>query len=150
MRAILSSTLAACAALLLLAPATADAGPAARLKIEHTTSAIYQIDPSILGNGPLYDAVRADVQLRHCPIGHYNLHMEFIQDGISYGLTPGPLGRGEISCDATGVVRVGFDFMGNGLHPGPAVVIAHITRWGGGTVVAGSRTVRIPAGYHQP
>jgi hypothetical protein len=149
MRAFLSSTLAACAALLSLAPATADAGPAARLKIDHTTSAIFQLDPSIEGTGPLYDAVSATVQLRHCPVGDYSLHMKFVQDGISYELTPGALGRGEISCDATGMAQGGWDFMGNGLHPGPAVVTAFI-EGPGGVLAESSRTVRIPAGYHQP
>jgi hypothetical protein len=49
------------------------------------------------------------------------------------------------------MVRVGYDFLGNGLHPGPASVTVKITRWADGTVVAqSSRTVRIPAGYHQP
>jgi hypothetical protein len=148
MRAFLSSTLAACAAVLLVAPATADAGPALRLKIEHT-SEIFQFDPSIEGTGPLLDAVIARVQLRHCPVGEYSLHMEFIQDGISYELTPGALGRGEISCDATGVAQGGWAFMGNGLHPGPATVIAFVE--GPGDLRAeSSRKVRIPAGYHQP
>ncbi|HEV2886456.1 MAG TPA: hypothetical protein VGX49_06060 [Jatrophihabitans sp.] len=147
MRAFLSSTLAACAAILLLAPATADAGPATRLKIDHSTSAIFQFDPSIEGNGPLYDAVSATVQLRNCPVGSYSLHMEFVQDGISYELTPGALGRGEINCDATGRAQGGWTFMGNGLHPGPAVVTAWVT---GGIVAESSRTVRIPAGYNQP
>lgn len=148
MRALLSSTLAACAAVLLVAPATADAGPALRLKIEHT-SEIFQFDPSIEGTGPLLDAVIARVQLRHCPAGAYSLHMEFIQDGISYELTPGALGRGEINCDATGVAQGGWAFMGNGLHPGPAVVTARVTG-PGGVRAESTRTVRIPAGYHQP
>ncbi|MEO6502105.1 MAG: hypothetical protein ABIQ09_09370 [Jatrophihabitantaceae bacterium] len=149
MRAFLSSTVAACAALLMLTPATADAGPAARLKIDHTTSAIFQFDPSIEGTGPLYDAVSATVQLRNCPVGNYGLNMEFVQDGISYELTPGPLGRTEISCDATGKAEGGFAFMGNGLHPGPAVVTAWVTQ-PGGDLARSSRTVRIPAGYNQP
>ena len=144
MRAFLSSTLAACAALLMLAPATADAAPAARLKIDHATSAIYQIDPSIEGNGPTYDGVTATVQLRNCPVGSYLLHMDFVQDGISYDIPQGALGRGEMSCDATGKALGGWDFIGNGLHPGPATVTAWVTV--NGVTVTDTRTVRIPAG----
>ena len=64
MRRFLSSTVAACAALLLLA-STANAAPASRLKIAHNTSAFYQHDGSPTGTGPLFDAVRVSVQLQN-------------------------------------------------------------------------------------
>ncbi len=152
MRAFLSSTLAACAALLLLAPATASAGPATRLKIEHTTGAIYQSDPSIEGTGPLYDAVNVFIQLRNCPVGNYVLHMDLVQDGVSYELAARTQGVGEFYCSAAGTARVPTGFLGNGLHPGAALVTATVNRWENGipVIAQGSRTVRIPAGYHQP
>jgi hypothetical protein len=149
MRAFLSSTLAA-AAVLLLTPATAGAAPATRLQIEHTTSAIWQTDPSIEGTGPLYDAVTVYVQLRNCPTGFYYLHMDFIQDGVSYELASRALGVGELNCTGGRVTDTLMGFLGNGLHPGPASVIAYVTRWNGTTLAEGSRTVRIPAGYNQP
>ncbi|HEX8093425.1 hypothetical protein [Jatrophihabitans sp.] len=151
MRAFLSSTLAACAAMLLLAPITsASAAPVTRLQIERTTSAIWQTDPSIEGTGPLYDAVTVYVQLRNCPTGFYYLHMDFIQDGVSYELESRALGVGELNCTGGRVTETLMGFLGNGLHPGPASVIAFVTRSDGTTLAEGSRTVRIPAGYNQP
>jgi hypothetical protein len=67
MRTVLSSTVAACAAALLLAPTAASAATQSHLKIVHGTGAIYQYDPSILGTGPTYDTVTVSVQLRGCP-----------------------------------------------------------------------------------
>src|SRR4051794_775398 len=100
MRAFLSSTVAACAALLVLAP-TAGAAPAAQFRIEQNTGAIYQYDPSPLGDGPLYDTVAVNTQLRHCPAGNYLLEMTLVQDGVSYPLASTALGVGEFSCTDT-------------------------------------------------
>jgi hypothetical protein len=154
MRAFLSTTLAACAAILLLAPATASANPPIHLKFEHNTSAIYQSDPSIEGTGPLYDAVNVFIQLRNCPVGNYYLRMELIQDGVSYELASRAMGVGEFNCTGTAVTRTGMAFLGNGLHPGAALAIVTVDYWhGDGTssvVAQGSSTVRIPAGYNQP
>ncbi|HEX8768561.1 MAG TPA: hypothetical protein VF714_09335 [Jatrophihabitans sp.] len=152
MRAFLSSTLAA-AALLLLTPATsADAGPAARLRIEPNTSAIFQYDPSPMGLGTLYDTVSARAQLRNCPAGYYILSMTLVQDGISYPWASSALGAGEVTCPASGTTPVSMSFYGNSLHPGTAVVSITIYRQADGMPVLteSSRTVRIPAGYNQP
>ncbi|HEX8305173.1 MAG TPA: hypothetical protein VF612_09860, partial [Jatrophihabitans sp.] len=96
MRTFLSSALAACAAMLVLAPATtANAGPAPRLKIAHSTSAFYQYDGSVSGTGPAFDAVRVSTQLRGCPAGDYVLFMDLVQDGVSYPVASTALGVGE-------------------------------------------------------
>lgn len=153
MRKIMSSTVAACAALLLLSPTAANAAPASRLKIEHKTGAIFQYDPSIAGTGPLYDAVTVYAQVRDCPAGNYVLHMDLIQDGVNYELASRANGVGEFSCSATEAnPQLQMSFLGNGLHPGPAQVIATVYKSASGmTVLAeSSRTVRIPAGYNQP
>ena len=150
MRTFLSSTLAACAALLVLGPATtAGAAPATQLRIEHATSAIYQYDPSPVGNGTLYDTVTAYTQLRHCPVGNYVLEMTLVQDGVSYPLASTALGVGEFSCTATASQpRLGMAFYGNGLHPGTALARVTVYRQADGMPVLtkGSSTVRIPAG----
>jgi len=153
MRAFLSSTLAACAALLVLTPATANAGPATRLTIERNTGAIYQYDPSPIGSGVLYDTVTVYTQLRNCAAGNYLLQMTLVQDGVSYPLASTALGVGEFSCTATDAhPLVGMAFYGNGLHPGTALVTATVYREVDGMPVLtqSSRTVRIPAGYNQP
>jgi hypothetical protein len=152
MRAFLSTTLAACLAMLLVAPATADARPATHLKFEHSTSAIYQTDPSIEGTGPLYDAVVVWTQLRNCPAGDYVMWMDFVQDGVSYESASRALGVGEFRCTGTGVARVGMSFLGNGLHPGAAVATVTVYKQANNmpVLVEGSHTVRIPAGYNQP
>ena len=154
MRAFLSSTLAACAAAVLLLTSTAaEAGPTARLKIEQSTGAIFQYDPSPAGTGPEYDTVAAYVQLRNCAAGDYLLSMTLVQDGVSYPLASSALGAGEFSCTATNAnPRVGMAFYGNGLHPGTAVVTVTVYRQVDGmpVVAQASRTVRIPAGYNQP
>lgn len=151
MRAFLSSILAAGAALFLVAPA-ASAAPATRLKIDASTSAIYQYDPSPMGLGTLYDTVRVKAQLRNCAPGYYMLSITLVQDGVSYPWASTALGAGEIVCTGSGVTQTGMSFYGNGLHPGTATVTITIYRQQDGMPVAveGSRTVRIPAGYHQP
>jgi hypothetical protein len=153
MRTFLTSTVAACAAALLLAPATASAAAPAHLKITHSTGAFYQYDPSPDGTGPLYDAVAVSTQLRGCPAGDYVLWMTLVQDGVSYPLASTALGVGEFSCTATNTapaLRLGF--YGNGLHPGAARVSATVYRQVDGMPVLAqdSGTVRIPAGYNQP
>lgn len=154
MRVLLSSTVAACAAMLVLTTTTAaSAAPAAKLKIEHKTSAFYQYDPSIEGTGPLYDAVVEYVQLRNCPVGNYVLFMDLVQDGVSYPVASTALGVGEFSCTATNTgPRVGMGFYGNGLHPGTAFVTVTIYKEVNGMPVLaqGSRTVRIPKGPNNP
>ncbi len=154
MRTFLSSVVAACAAVLLLAPATANAEPASRLKIAPKTSEFYLYDGSVLGTGPKLDAVRLYAQLRDCPTGHYVLHMDLVQDGVSYPIASTALGVGEFSCTATETApRLSMGFYGNGLHPGTAQVTATIYKHVEGTpvlVAESSRTVRIPAGYNQP
>jgi hypothetical protein len=154
MRTFLSSTLAACAAMLVLAPATtANAAPAPRLKIAHSTSAFYQYDGSVDGTGPLVDAVRVTVQLRGCPVGDYVLFMNLVQDGISYPVASTAHGVGEFSCTATNTApQVGYGFYGNSLHPGTAQVTATVYSWADGMPVLteATSTVRIPAGYNQP
>lgn len=152
MRAFLPTTVAIGAAVLMLAPA-ASASPAARLKIEPKTGAIYQYDPSPVGNGPLYDTVIAYTQLRNCPVGNYVLSMTFVQDGVSYPMASSALGAGEFTCSATSTrPRVGMSFYGNGLHPGAARVTVTVYKEEDGMPVLaqGSGTVRIPAGYNQP
>jgi hypothetical protein len=152
MRTFLSSTVAACAALLVLAPAAASAAPASRLQIEPKTSEFYQYDGSPTGTGPLFDAVRVQVQLRDCPAGNYVLWMDLVQDGVSYSVASTALGVGEFSCTTTDrTPRLSMGFYGNGLHPGPAQVTATVYRQEDGMPVLAesSRTVRIPAGYHQ-
>jgi hypothetical protein len=139
--------------MLLLPTTTASAAPAARLRIEQHTGAIYQYDPSPFGGGPLYDTVAVSVQLRNCPADNYLLSMTLVQDGVSYPLASTANGVGEFSCTATHAQpRVEMAFYGNGLHPGAAVVAATIYREVDGmpVVAQGSRTVRIPAGYNQP
>ena len=154
MRTFLSSTVAAFAALLVLAPTTtASAQPVPRLKIAHGTSAIYQYDPSPTGTGPLYDTVTVNVQLRGCPAGDYVLFMDLVQDGVSYPLASSALGVGEFSCTATATApQLGMAFFGNSLHPGTAEVTATIYRQADGMPVLtqASGTVRIPAGYNHP
>jgi hypothetical protein len=152
MRAFLSSTLAACAAMLVLAP-SAGAAPKAQLVIGHSTGTIYQYDPSPAGTGPLYDTVVVHTQLRSCPVANYLLEMTLIQDGVSYPLASSANGVGEFSCTATNTrPQVGMAFYGNGLHPGTALVTATVYREVDGMPVLArsSRTVRIPAGYNQP
>ena len=153
MRAFLSSTLAACAAAMLALAPTASAASTARLQIERNTSAIYQYDPSPMGLGTLYDTVRVNAQLRNCAPGYYLLSITLVQDGVSYPWATTALGAGEIICTATATApRVGMSFYGNGLHPGAAVATITIYRQEDGmpVLVEGSRTVRIPAGPHQP
>jgi hypothetical protein len=59
--------------------------------------------------------------------------------------------RVELVCGADGTGIAGMYFVGNGLHPGTAVVTITITHGIDDTVVArDSRKVRIPAGYNQP
>lgn len=154
MRTFLSSTLAACAAMLVLVPATtANAATAPRLKIAHSTSAFYQYDGSVSGTGPLLDAVRVSTQLRGCPAGNYVLFMDLVQDGVSYPVASTANGVGEFSCTATDTApRLSMGFYGNGLHPGTAQVTATIYSWADGMPVLteATSTVRIPAGYNQP
>jgi hypothetical protein len=152
MRAFLSSTVAACAAMLLLAP-TASAAPAAKLKVVHKTSAIYQYDPSPFGGGPLYDTVTVYAQLRHCPVGNYLLSMDLVQDGVSYPLASSALGVGEFSCTATDAgPRLSMAFYGNGLHPGTAIVTVGASGEEDGVplIQQESATVRIPKGPNNP
>jgi hypothetical protein len=153
MRTFLSSTVAACAAMLMLVPTTANAQTAPRLKIAHSTSAIYQYDPSPTGAGALYDTVTVNAQLRGCPAGNYVLFMTLVQDGVSYPLASTALGVGEFSCTATATApQLGMAFFGNSLHPGTAQVIATIYQQADGMPVLteATSTVRIPAGYNQP
>jgi hypothetical protein len=159
MRVLLSSTVAACAAVLVLSTATeASATSAAKAKpvkvrIVHKTSAIYQYDPSPVGGGPTYDTVIAYVQLRHCPAGNYLLDMSFVQDGVSYPYASSALGVGEFSCTATdSAPRLGVSFYGNGLHPGTATVTvsAHDEENGEPLFQEQSGTVRIPKGPNNP
>jgi hypothetical protein len=152
MRAFLSSTVAACAAMLVLAPA-ASAAPAAQLTIGRTTGAIFQYDPSPTGTGPEYDTVAVSSQLRNCPVGNYLLEMTLVQDGVSYPLASSALGVGEFSCTATSTrPQLSMAFYGNALHPGSALVTATVYRQVDGMPVLtqSSRTVRIPAGPNQP
>ncbi|MEO6500916.1 MAG: hypothetical protein ABIQ09_03295 [Jatrophihabitantaceae bacterium] len=149
----MSSTVAACAALLLVAPATAaNAAAGSRLKIATKTSAFYLYDGSVLGTGPELDAVRVNVQVQNCPLGYYMymLHMEFIQDGVSYPIASTALGVGEFYCSATDTApHLSMGFYGNALHPGAAQVITSIVGYTENTSVLlaeSSRTVRIPAG----
>ena len=153
MRPFLLSTVAACVAMFMLTPASAGAGPATRFTIEHNTSAIYQYDPSPVGNGTLYDTVTVDTQLRQCPVGNYLLSMTLVQDGVSYPLASTALGVGEFSCTATDPgPSVSMAFYGNGLHPGAALATATVYREADGMPVLAesSRTVRIPKGWNQP
>ena len=153
MRALLLSTAAACLAMFALVSASASAGPAAQLKIEHSTSAIYQYDPSPFGGGPLYDTVTVYAQLRHCPVGDYLLSMTLVQDGVSYPLASSALGVGEFSCTATDTgPRVSMAFYGNGLHPGTAVVTVGASGEEDGVPLIGqeSGSVRIPKGPNNP
>ncbi|HST48311.1 hypothetical protein [Jatrophihabitans sp.] len=152
MRALLSSSLAACAATVMLAPA-ADAAPAAQLQIERNTSAIYQYDPSPFGDGPLFDTVNVSGQLRNCPAGDYLVDVTLVQNGVSYPWATTALGAGELTCTATNTrPKVGMAFYGNGLHPGTAQATITVYRQVDGMPVLAktSRTVRIPAGYNQP
>ena len=149
MRVLLSSTVAACAAVLVLTTTDASAAPAATAKIVHRTSAIYQYDPSPFGGGPTYDTVIAYVQLRHCPVGNYLLDMTFTQDGVSYPYASSALGVGEFSCTATEhAPRLGIAFYGNGLHPGTATVTVSAQDEENGVplIKQESGTVRIPKG----
>jgi hypothetical protein len=152
MRRLLSAMIAACLAML-VAPAAADAKPAPRFKIEHSTSAFYLYDGSPLGTGPELDAVAVSAQLRDCPVGNYYLDMSFVQDGVSYPIASTALGVGEFSCSATDtapLLRMGF--YGNSLHPGIALVTAtvYVEVDGMPVLVKSSRTVRIPVGPNQP
>jgi hypothetical protein len=152
MRAFLTSTVAACAAMVVLAP-TADAAPATQLQIDRNTSAIYQYDPSPAGTGPEYDTVTVHAQLRNCPAGDYLVDVTLVQDGVSYPWATTALGAGELTCTATSTrPKVGMAFYGNGLHPGPAQATITVYRQVDGMPVLtkSSRTVRIPAGYNQP
>jgi hypothetical protein len=150
MRVLLSSTVAACAGMLVLSTTTAaGAAPATQVKIAHKTSAIYQYDPSPFGNGPTYDTVLVHVQLRHCPVGDYLLDMHLIQDGVSYPLASSALGVGEFSCTATDTApHLSISFYGNGLHPGTATVTvsAHNEEDGLPLIEQQSGTVSIPKG----
>jgi hypothetical protein len=153
MRRFLSITVAACTALLLLAPTAASAAPAPRLKIAHNTSAIWQYDGTVLGTGPAFDAVTVYAEVRNCPVGSYFFHMTLVQDGVSYPVAPGGRGSGELNCTATGASSVLGGFYGNGLHPGPALAtvdFSYLQADGTRVRVQSSRTVRIPAGPHQP
>jgi hypothetical protein len=151
MRTLLSSTVAACAAALLLAPTAASAAPAPRLKITHNTGAIYQSDPSPDGDGVLYDTLRVDARVRHCPAGDYFRSITLVQDGVSYAWATQAQGAVEINCTDAGTASAGMAFFGNGLHPGTAVVTVTISSETDGSVlVQDSRTVRIPGGYNQP
>jgi hypothetical protein len=148
MRALLTSTLAACAATALLAPA-ADAAPRAQLSIARTTGAIYQYDPSPFGGGPTYDTVNVTAQLRNCPAGDYLLDMKLVQNGVSYPLASTANGVGEFSCTTgNNHPAVSIAYYGNGLHPGAAQVTATVYREVDGMPVLAksSRTVRIPVG----
>lgn len=148
MRALLTSTLAACAATALLAPA-ADAAPRAQLTIARTTGAIYQYDPSPFGGGPEYDTVDVTANLRNCPAGDYLLDMKLVQDGVSYPLASTANGVGEFSCTAANNhPAISIAYYGNGLHPGAAQVTATVYREADGMPVLTktSRTVRIPVG----
>ena len=153
MRVFRSSVLAIGAAMLVLAPSVAaDAAPATTVRVIHRTSAIYQYDPSPVGNGPTYDTVIAYVQFRHCPVGNYLLSMTLVQDGVSYPYASSALGVGEFSCTATeSRPRIGISFYGNGLHPGLAQVVATAHDEENGTPLAqASGTVRIPKGANNP
>ena len=150
---ILTSAVAACAAVSLLAPAIASAAPSPGLKIAHTSSAFFQYDGSVSGTGPTFDAVAVPVQLRNCPTGDYVLWMTLVQDGVSYPIASTALGVGEFSCSATNKSpRLNLGFYGNGLHPGPATVTATAHRQADGMPVLtqASATVRIPAGANNP
>lgn len=150
---ILTSTVAACAAASLLAPAIASACPPVGLKIAHTSSAFYQYDGSPNGTGPTFDAVSVKVQLRNCPAGDYVLWMTLVQDGVSYPVASTALGVGEFSCSATNKApQLHLGFYGNGLHPGRATVTATAYRQVDGMPVLtqASGTVRIPAGANNP
>jgi hypothetical protein len=153
-RALLLGTAAAGAAMLVLTTSTAaGAQPAAKLRVVHETSAIYQYDPSPFGGGPTYDTVTAYVQLRHCPVGNYLLDMSLVQDGVSYPYASSALGVGEFSCTATDTgSRLGIAFYGNGLHPGTATVTvsAHDEENGTPLISEQSATVRIPNGPNNP
>lgn len=151
MRAFLPSTVAACAAMVVLAPTASAAG--AQLQIDRNTGAIYQYDPSPFGGGPLYDTVRVSGQLRNCPPGDYLVDVSLVQDGVSYPWATTALGAGELTCTATATrPKIGMAFYGNGLHPGTAQVTITVYRQADGMPVLAqsSRTVRIPAGYNQP
>jgi hypothetical protein len=154
MRAFLLSTVAACVALFLLTPAVAaSAAPATRLKVEHSTGAIYQYDPSPVGNGPLYDTVAVDAHLRHCPAGNYVLWMTLVQDGVSYPIASTANGVGEFSCTAADTsLQLAMAFYGNGLHPGTALATVTVYQEIDGmpVVAQDSSTVRIPKGPNQP
>lgn len=151
MRTILSSTVATCAAALLLYPTAASAEPAPHLTIAHNTGAIYQTDPSPDGDGVLYDTVRVDAQVRHCPAGTYFRSITLVQDGVSYSWATQAQGAVEITCTDAGTASAGMAFFGNGLHPGTAVVTVTISSETDGSVlVEDSRTVRIPAGANNP
>lgn len=149
MRAFLASTVAASAAILVLAPTAVNAAPATGLKIDHKTSAIYQYDPSPVGDGPGYDTVTVYTQLSNCPVGNYVLNMTLVQDGVSYPLASSANGVGEFSCTATDAQpRVGIAFYGNGLHPGAALATVTVYREVDNMPVlaTGSAAVRIPTG----
>jgi hypothetical protein len=153
MRRYLSSTVAACAATLLLATTTNAEAAASHLRIAHTTSGFYQYDPSIAGTGPLYDAVRVQTQLRGCPAGNYVLFMSLVQDGVSYPVASTANGVGEFACTATATApQLTMGFYGNGLHPGTALVTATVYKDINGMPVLTEATskVRIPAGSNQP
>jgi hypothetical protein len=151
MRRVLFSILAACAAIVVVAPTAASAAPAPRLNITHNTGAIYQSDPSPNGDGVLYDTVEVSAQLRNCPAGDYFRSITLVQDGVSYPWATSAMGAVEVTCPASGMTGAGMAFFGNGLHPGTAVVTITITSETDGSVlVEDNRTVRIPAGYNQP
>src|ERR1700710_354420 len=115
---ILTSTVAACAAALVVAPAVADAAPAARVAIAHDTSAFYQFDGSPLGTGPTADAVAVHAQLRNCPAGNYIIDMSLVQDSVSYPVASTALGSGELYCSGAKTTPLVTGFYGNSLHPG--------------------------------
>lgn len=153
MRVFRSSVVAIGAAMSVLVPSiAANAAPATKVRVIHKTSAIYQYDPSPIGNGPTYDTVIAYVQFRHCPVGNYLLSMTLVQDGVSYPYASSALGVGEFSCTATeSRPRIGISFYGNGLHPGLAQVVATAHDEENGTpLTQASGTVRIPKGANNP
>lgn len=149
--AILTGTVAACAALALV-PAAADAAAPARLKIANSTGAFYQYDGSPTGTGPTYDAVAVHAQLRNCPVGDYILDMSLVQDGVSYPVASTALGSGELYCSGASTTQLVMGFYGNGLHPGQAKVTITVYRQADGMPVLtqASGTVRIPAGANNP
>jgi hypothetical protein len=149
---ILTSTVAACVAALVLVPVTANAAPATGLKIDHSTGTFYQYDPSIEGTGPTYDAVVVKAQLRNCPAGYHRYWMTLTQDGVSYDVASTALGTGELICSGSAKTTLRLGFYGNGLHPGlaQATVTVYWETAGMPELLEVSGTVRIPTGTNNP